>query len=457
MAHVLVVIRCQAQPVISELVADVLRRAAPDFEAKLLIAQSATPSVNELVDADAILVVGAALDLPAGSPPTLCLAPETILTDPSRALVSAMALLGDKVRDMANGLAEPLDTENNTRNGSADLADPYHHLLTGVSFMLPFVVAGGLIVALAFCLEGLSAGEASHRGTLGWSLIQIGGKGAFVLMVPVLAGYIAYSLAGRPGIAPGMVGGMIAANMAASFLGGIVAGFIAGYGTAWLARRLHLPRHLQGLIPIVLLPFLGTLATGLIMVYVIGAPVAFIMETTAHWLTGMQSASALLLGSLIGLMTAFDLGGPMNKTAYAFGTTLIGTNVCGPITAAMAAGMTPPLGVSLATWWFGDRFSEEERHAGKATAILGMAFMTEGAIPFAARDPLRVMPALMAGSALTGALTMAMASAQCVPHGEVFTLPFKQLVSQPLMFAANVALGCILTALMLRALKRKAS
>ncbi|MBV8049057.1 MAG: PTS fructose transporter subunit EIIBC [Paludibacterium sp.] len=350
----------------------------------------------------------------------------------------------------------PAETENApaAHGAPSGRATPYVHLMTGVSFMLPFVVAGGLIIAMAFGLEGIYAYEESHRGTLGWSLFQIGGKAAFALMVPALAGYIAYSIADRPGIAPGMVGGMIAANMGAGFLGGIAAGFIAGYGTDWIARHLRLPRHLAGLIPIVLLPLMGTLLTGLLMVYVIGTPVAFIMETLTRGLAGLQGGSAVLLGSLIGLMMAFDMGGPVNKAAYTFGTALISANVCGPMAAAMAAGMTPPLGVALATWWFRDRFNEEERQASKATAILGMAFMTEGAIPYAARDPLRVIPALMVGSATAGALTMSMAIEQCVPHGGIFILPFKQLVSEPLLFGMNVALGSAITAVSLRLLKR---
>ena len=337
---------------------------------------------------------------------------------------------------------------------SAQRTGPYKHLMTGVSFMLPFVVTGGLLIALAFALGGIYVYEESNAGTLGYALFQIGAKGAFALMVPALAGYIAYSIADRPGIAPGMVGGMLAGSIGAGFLGGIVAGFIAGYGTAFLNRHIKLHRNLEGLKPVLILPLLGSLLTGLLMIYVVGTPVAEALAWMSAWLKGMQGSSAILLGLLIGAMMAFDMGGPVNKAAYAFSTGLIASQVYTPMAAAMAAGMVPPLGLALATKLFADRFTAEEREAGNAAAVLGIAFITEGAIPFAARDPLRVIPALMIGASLTGAISMAIGAELKVPHGGVFVLPIPNAVTHLLGYVVALVVGTVVTALALRLLKK---
>ncbi|MBB6252102.1 fructose-specific PTS transporter subunit EIIC [Nitrospirillum iridis] len=333
-------------------------------------------------------------------------------------------------------------------------AGPYKHLMTGVSFMLPFVVAGGLLIALAFALGGIYAYDDAHKGTLAYALFQVGAKGAFVLIVPVLAGYIAHSIADRPGIAPGMIGGMVAANLQAGFLGGILAGFIAGYGTAFLNRHIRLPRTLEGLKPVLILPLLGTLLTGLLMIYVVGGPTADALAALTTWLKGMQGSSAILLGVLIGGMMAFDMGGPINKAAYAFSTGLIASQVYTPMAAAMVAGMTPPLGLALAAQLFANRFTAEERETRGAAAVLGLAFVTEGAIPFAARDPLRVIPALVAGSAVAGAISMAIGAELRVPHGGVFVLPIPNAVSHVGGYVAALAIGAGVTAIVLRLLKR---
>lgn len=331
---------------------------------------------------------------------------------------------------------------------------PYKHLMTGVSFMLPFVVAGGILIALAFAVGGIYAADDAARGTLGWALLQIGAKSAFALMVPALAGYIAYSVASRPGIAPGMVGGMLAASLGAGFLGGIVAGFVAGYGTAALNRWLKLPRNLDGLKPVLILPVLGSLLTGLVMLYVVGAPVAALLASLTAWLRGMQGANAVPLGALLGGMMAFDMGGPVNKAAYAFSTGLIGSQVYTPMAATMAAGMTPPLGIALAAWLFPSRFTGEERQAARATAVLGLAFISEGAIPYAARDPLRVIPALVTGSACAGALSMLFGVELRVPHGGAFVLPIPNAVTHLGGYVIALVAGTVLTAVLLALLKR---
>lgn len=332
---------------------------------------------------------------------------------------------------------------------------PYKHLMTGVSFMLPFVVAGGILIALAFAVGGIYAADDAARGTLGWALFQIGAKSAFALMVPALAGYIAYSVANRPGIAPGMVGGMLAASLGAGFLGGIVAGFVAGYGTSALNRWLRLPRNLDGLKPVLILPVLGSLLTGLVMLYVVGAPVAALLASLTAWLRSMQGANAVPLGALLGGMMAFDMGGPVNKAAYAFSTGLIGSQVYTPMAATMAAGMTPPLGIALAAWLFPSRFTGEERQAARATAVLGLAFISEGAIPYAARDPLRVIPALVTGSACAGALSMLFGVELRVPHGGAFVLPIPNAVTHLGGYVVALVAGTVLTTVLLALLKRR--
>lgn len=331
---------------------------------------------------------------------------------------------------------------------------PYKHLMTGVSFMLPFVTAGGLLIALAFALGGIYAFDDAHKGTLAWSLFQIGAKSGFMLMVPALAGYIAYSIADRPGIAPGMIGGLVAVNMDAGFIGGILAGFIAGYGVHWINRALRLPCSLEGLKPVLILPVLGTLLVGLLMMYVIGTPVAGLLAWLTDWLRGMQGGSAILLGLLLGGMMAVDMGGPVNKASYAFSTALISSQVYTPMAATMIGGMTPPLGIALATWLFSNRFTAEERGTAGAAGVLGLSFVTEGAIPYAARDPLRTIPALILGSAVAGAISMAAGVELKVPHGGVFVLPIPNAVTHLGIYLLALLAGVAVTAVALRILKK---
>ncbi|BDG01447.1 PTS fructose-like transporter subunit IIB [Anaeromyxobacter oryzae] len=346
--------------------------------------------------------------------------------------------------DYASAVKEAKASQTASRTGV------YKHLMTGVSYMLPFVVAGGLLIAISFAIGGIYASDDAHRGTLAWALFQVGAKGGFALMIPALAGYIAFSIADRPGLAPGMIGGVVAGMIGAGFLGGLAAGFIAGYGTRWLNGVLRLPRNLEGLKPTLLLPLGGTLIVGLLMLFVVGAPVALLLRALETWLKGMQSGSAAGLGALLGAMMAFDMGGPVNKAAYAFSTGLIASQVYRPMAAVMVAGMTPPLGVALATWLFRNRFTKDEREAGKAAGVLGLSFITEGAIPFAARDPLRVIPALMLGSAIAGALSMAAGVELRVPHGGAFVLPIPNAVTHVGIYLVALVAGSVATALMLR-------
>ncbi|WP_010496904.1 PTS fructose transporter subunit IIC [Paenibacillus elgii] len=341
--------------------------------------------------------------------------------------------------------------EQSKAQRSASRSGAYKHLMTGVSNMLPLVVAGGLLIALSFVF-GIEAFK--EKGTMAAALMDIGGGAAFALMVPILAGFIAFSIAEKPGLAPGLVGGMLASKIGAGFLGGIIAGFLAGYVAKWLKDYIKLPRNLEGLKPILIIPLLATGITGLLMIYVIGEPVKTIMDGLTEWLKSLGSTNAVLLGGLLGLMMAFDMGGPVNKAAYTFSVGLLASDVYGPMAAVMAAGMTPPLGLWLATLLAPKKYTKEERDAGKAASVLGISFITEGAIPFAASDPFRVIPSIMIGSALTGALSMLFGATLRAPHGGIFVLPIPNAVSHLALYAAAIVAGTVVTAIVLNLLKK---
>jgi PTS system fructose-specific IIC component len=285
-------------------------------------------------------------------------------------------------------------------------------------------------------------------------LFETGAKAGFLLFVPVLSGYIAYSIADRPGLAPGMIGGVLAGITGSGFLGGIIAGFLAGYTVYWLARLIKLPRNFQGIMPVLILPLLGALIVGLLMFYVVGIPVHALNDALTNWLIGIQGTNAVLLGLLLGAMMAFDMGGPVNKAAYAFSVGLLGSHVYLPMAAVMAAGMTPPLGLALATVLFRNRFTDDEREAGKAAWVLGLSFITEGAIPFAAEDLFRVIPSIMIGSAVTGALSMLFGAGLHVPHGGVWVVFIPNVVDKLPLYLLSIVIGTIVTAGALFVLKR---
>ncbi len=352
--------------------------------------------------------------------------------------------------------------------GSANLADQvsaikeqraanrtgvYKHLMNGVSFMIPFVVAGGISIALSFLIGGYNGFQ--EPGTLAAYLMSIGSGGGFALMVPILAGYIAYSIADRPGLAVGMIGGSVAIQLNAGFLGGLVAGFLAGYVVLLIKKYIKMPKSLQGIMPVLVIPVLGALIVGLLMFYVLGTPVAAINTGMANFLNGLTGTNAILLGLIIGLMMAFDMGGPVNKAAYAFGTATLAQLSAGQgsavMAAVMAAGMTPPLGLALATVLFKKKFTDFELESGKAAWVLGASFITEGAIPFAAADPLRVIPSIMAGSAVTGALSMLFNATLTVPHGGIFVL---FAVGNIPMYLISILVGTVVTALLVGTLKK---
>ncbi|QIZ46941.1 PTS fructose transporter subunit IIBC [Dickeya zeae] len=330
-------------------------------------------------------------------------------------------------------------------------AGPYRHLLTGVSYMLPVVVAGGLCIALSFVF-GITAFK--EEGTLAAALMKIGGGSAFALMVPVLAGYIAFSIADRPGLTPGLVGGMLAVSTGAGFLGGIIAGFLAGYLARAISNHVTLPQSMSALKPILIIPLFATLITGLIMIYVVGTPVAKILTGLTSWLQSMGTANAVILGAILGGMMCTDMGGPVNKVAYVFGTTLLSSQVYAPMAAVMAAGMVPPLAMGLATFIAAKKFTANEREGGKAAVVLGLCFISEGAIPYAARDPMRVLPCCILGGALTGAISMAIGAKLMAPHGGLFVLLIPGAITPVLGYLLSIVAGTVVAGVLYAVLKR---
>ena len=358
----------------------------------------------------------------------------------------AQAIAEASILESSKQASQTATTESN----SQEKVGVYKHLLTGVSFMLPMVVAGGLLIALSLCF-GLNAAE--QAGSLAAILKQIGAA-AFSLMVPMLAGYIAYSIADRPGLAPGLIGGLIATELNAGFLGGIVAGFLAGYIAVFLAKKIKLPSSLEALKPILIIPLLGTLFVGLIMFYVVGHPVAHIFELMKDFLNNMGTTNAVLMGIILASMMCIDLGGPINKAAYAFTVGLLTTNTYMPMAATMAGGMVPAIGMAIATLLAKRKFSQNERDAGKAAFVLGLCFISEGAIPFAAKDPIRVIPASIAGGAVTGALVALFHCELVTPHGGVFVLLIPNAISHAWLYLAAIAIGSCITGVVYAVLKR---
>lgn len=352
----------------------------------------------------------------------------------------------------STGKAETNEHDEKTGFGST----LYKHLMNGVSHMLPLVVGGGILIAICFMfgIKAFDPKDPSYH-PIAEALMTIGGGNAFALMVPILAGFIAMSIANKPGLAAGLVGGMIASSGGAGFLGGIVAGFLGGYSIIAIRYLLKwLPKWLEGIKNVLFLPVLGVGTTGLIMLFAVVEPASKLNKGLSHFLEGLTGSNAILLGLLLGAMMAIDMGGPINKAAYVFGVGLLTSNVTEPMAAVMAAGMTPPLGLALATFLFKSKFVEEERKTGLSTAAMGVSFITEGAIPFAARDPLRVIPSLVVGSAITGALSMYFKVKLQAPHGGIFTLFIPHAITHVWLYALTIVIGTVVTALMLGLLKK---
>ena len=340
----------------------------------------------------------------------------------------------------------------------------YKHLMNGVSHMLPFVVGGGILIAIAFLIDGFSvdlnslpADQRANFGTItqGAALFKGIGGTAFGFMLPILAGFIAMSIADRPGLAVGFVGGSIAANGTSGFLGALVAGFVAGYIVLLLKKVFSkLPESLDGMKPVLLYPLLGIFLVGVIMQFVVEPPIGALNTAINNGLNGLNGASAVVLGVLLGGMMAIDMGGPVNKAAYVFGTASIAAGNYNIMAAVMIGGMVPPLAIALATIFFKNKFTAEERKAGPTNFIMGLSFITEGAIPFAASDPLHVLPACVVGSAVAGGLSMAFGCTLMAPHGGIFVIP---TIGNPLMYLVALVIGSFIACGLLGLLKKKVS
>ena len=340
----------------------------------------------------------------------------------------------------------------------------YKHLMNGVSHMLPFVVGGGILIAIAFLIDGFSvdlnslpADQRANFGTItqGAALFKGIGGTAFGFMLPILAGFIAMSIADRPGLAVGFVGGSIAANGTSGFLGALVAGFVAGYIVLLLKKVFSkLPESLDGMKPVLLYPLLGIFLVGVIMQFVVEPPIGALNTAINNGLNGLNGASALVLGVLLGGMMSVDMGGPVNKAAYVFGTASIAAGNYNIMAAVMIGGMVPPLAIALATIFFKNKFTAEERKAGPTNFIMGLSFITEGAIPFAASDPLHVLPACVVGSAVAGGLSMAFGCTLMAPHGGIFVVP---TIGNPLMYLVALVIGSFIACGLLGLLKKKVS
>ena len=340
----------------------------------------------------------------------------------------------------------------------------YKHLMNGVSHMLPFVVGGGILIAIAFLIDGFSvdlnslpAEQRANFGTITQAAALFKGIGgtAFGFMLPILAGFIAMSIADRPGLAVGFVGGSIAANGTSGFLGALVAGFVAGYIVLLLKKVFSkLPENLDGMKPVLLYPLFGIFLVGVIMQFVVEPPIGALNTVINNGLNGLNGASAVVLGVLLGGMMSVDMGGPVNKAAYVFGTASIAAGNYNIMAAVMIGGMVPPLAIALATILFKNKFTAEERKAGPTNFIMGLSFITEGAIPFAASDPLHVLPACVVGSAVAGGLSMAFGCTLMAPHGGIFVVP---TIGNPLMYLVALVIGSFIACGLLGLLKKKVS
>ena len=370
------------------------------------------------------------------------------------------AAAGDAPVFKASGKAS--DTQQSTGGKESVAHQIYKHLMNGVSHMLPFVVGGGILIAIAFLIDGfcvdinsLPADQRSNFGTITEAAALFKGIGgiAFRFMLPILSGFIAMSIADRPGLAVGFVGGAIAANGTSGFLGALVAGFLAGYTVLLLKKILDkLPESLDGMKPVLLYPLLGIFIVGVIMQFVVEPPIGALNVAINEGLKGLNGSSAVLLGALLGGMMSVDMGGPVNKAAYVFGTASIAAGNYNIMAAVMIGGMVPPIAIALATLFFKNKFTAEQRKAGPTNFIMGLSFITEGAIPFAASDPLRVIPACVVGSAVAGALSMAFGCTLMAPHGGIFVVP---TIGNPVMYLIALLVGSVISCVLLGLLKKK--
>lgn len=357
------------------------------------------------------------------------------------------------IKNALNQKAPIFETTETTTKGTKKQNPIYKHLMSGVSNMLPFVVSGGILIAISF-IFGIKAFDPNDPNFNSFAkLLKDIGDAAFALIIPVLAGFIGMSIADRPGFAPAMIAGFIASKTGCGFLGGLIGGFLGGYVVLLLKKIFSsLPEKLEGLKPVLLYPLFGTFITGALMFLLLVKPIALLNTSTAEFLKGLGGGNLVLLGILLGGLMAVDMGGPINKAAFTFGILAITEGNFYPHAAVMAGGMTPPLGIALATTLFKNKFTKDEREAGLTNYIMGASFITEGAIPFAAADPLRVIPSCILGSALAGGLSMFFRCQLPAPHGGLFVLP---IITHPFLYLLAVILGSIVTCVSIGVLKPK--
>lgn len=369
---------------------------------------------------------------------------------------------GRAIKEPEKVIEEALNNQGTMRISSEKKAESsqqkagiYNHFMNGVNYMLPFVIAGGIIIALSFAF-GITASdpESADYNVLAGALSTIGGGTAFAMMVPALGVGIASSIAGKPGFAPGIVAGLLAANGGSGFLGGMIGGLLAGYVTNFMANKISIKKQFAAIYQLIVVPLVSILLIGLAMVFLIDQPIAWVLDALTSWLNGLGNTSGLLFGLLIGVMMAADMGGPINKSISTFSIGLMSAGVNAPIAACMAAGMTPPLGLALATILFKNKFTKEERTSGQSCWILGASYITEGAIPFAVADPIRVIPSLMLGSATAAGISMAAGVTSMAPHGGIWVMLIPNVMNNLPMYLLALVAGTVVTALSVGLLKK---
>lgn len=377
------------------------------------------------------------------------------ISEPDNVIDKAIKITSEGIRSSVTEKDDStnISEETETKAGAFGRAF-YTHVMSGVSYMIPFIVVGGIFIAISF-MFGINASDihSSSYNAFAAFMNTAGGSAAFALYIPILAGFISWSIADKPGLAPGMIGGMMASLGGSGFLGGIVAGFMAGYLTRYLVKITRkVPHTYQGLLSVLFIPLIATFIVAFIMYFVLDTPMSGFTKFLTNWLKSMSGTNAAIMGAILAGMMASDMGGPINKTASAFGLAMFAANIFQPSAALMVGGMVPPLGIAIATTIFKNKFTNQEHEAGRANWILGACFITEGAIPFAAGDPLRVIPANIIGSAVGGALCMGAGISLRAPHGGIFVIPVA--CSKPIIYIGCILLGAFITALILGLTKK---
>lgn len=368
----------------------------------------------------------------------------------SAAIKSPTSIINDSLNSIGTEVVKEEEiTSYSNRSGI------YNHFMNGVNWMLPLVIAGGILIACSFAF-GIHASDPTDPSynPFAKALSTIGGDTAFKLMVPALAAGIATSIAGKAGFASELVAGTMATNGGSGFLGGMIGGLLAGYLTQFISNKIKVPKQISALFHLIVVPLFSVALVGLSMYYIIDKPITAVLEGLTSWLNGLGSTSGVAFGLLIGVMMASDMGGPINKSISTFSIGLMSAGVNAPIAACMAAGMVPPLGIALASVLFKNKFTDEERTSAQSCWILGASYITEGAIPFAVADPIRVIPSLMAGSAVAGAISMGFGVTSLAPHGGIWILPIPNVLNHPIIYLIAIIVGMIVTAVCLGFLKK---